>query len=40
MLVLTSLTNSLSLLNPNTDKFELANSEEVVKYSIIQVAFM
>lgn len=33
MLVLTTLTNFLSLLNSNADKFELANTEEIVKYS-------
>lgn len=40
MLVLTSLTNFLSLLDPNADKFEVANTEEIVKCSIIQVVFM
>lgn len=39
MLVLTSLTNFLSLLNHN-DKFKVASFEEIVKCSLIQVVFL
>ncbi len=40
MLVLTSLTNFLSLANPNADKFAVASLEEIVKCRVIQVVFM
>lgn len=40
MLLLTFLTNFLSLLNLNADKFEVSSLEEIVKYSLIQMVFM
>lgn len=39
MLLLTSLTNFLSPVNPNADKFELANTGEIVKCGLIQLVF-
>lgn len=40
MLVLTPLTNFLSLVNPNAGKVEEASFEEIVKCSLIKVVFM